>query len=255
MADGVAAKHQYLLISAMLVALLGSTDILLAQEDDKFAALRREMLDIVEFEALLAARSYDVKTLDPKVRDAMEQVPRHIFVPEALRDYAYSRSPLPVGHKQNIASPFIVALMTQLAEVEKHHIVYETGTGAGYHAAVLSLLVRRVYSVEVIGPLARTAKDKLQQLGYANVRSKHDDGYYGWIEHAPFDAIIVKEAVDHIPKPLLQQLKPGGRMVIPLGPPSGPQFLTVIEKRDDGSLKETPVLPVLFSTFQGGART
>ncbi len=185
----------------------------------------------------------------------MREVPRHLFVPEALRPYAYNGHPLPLGHGQNIASPFVVALMTHLAELEPDDVVFETGTGAGYHAAVLAKLAARVYSVEVVEPLAGQAVTTLARLGIVNAHARSGDGYYGWPDRAPFDAILVKEAVDHVPVPLLNQLKAGGRMVLPLGSPDGGQYLTVVRKQADGTTRRTRILPVLFSPLQGGERT
>jgi protein-L-isoaspartate(D-aspartate) O-methyltransferase len=145
--------------------------------------------------------------------------------------------------------------MTQLAELEPDDVVFETGTGAGYHAALLSRLAARVYSVEVVEPLAREAAGTLKQLGFDNVWSKAGDGYYGWADEGPYDAIIVKEAVDHVPPPLLDQLRPGGRMVVPLGPQDLGQILTVVRKDADGRVRRTGIMPVIFSPLQGGERT
>jgi protein-L-isoaspartate(D-aspartate) O-methyltransferase len=186
----------------------------------------------------------------------MGEVPRHEFVPPRLAGYAYLPQPLPVHPEQNIAAPFLVALMTHLARVEPQDRVFETGTGEGYHAAVLAKLAAEVYSVELIPELAAAASRRLAELGYGNVRVREGDGYYGWAEAAPFDVILVKEAVDHVPTPLLAQLKPDGRMVLPLGPVDGVQQLTVVRKRGSGGgYREEPVLPVRFSPLQGGERT
>jgi protein-L-isoaspartate(D-aspartate) O-methyltransferase len=185
---------------------------------------------------------------------AMGTVPRHEFVPVELRHLAYLDTPLPLGQEQNIAQPYLVALMTHLARVDARDIVFETGTGAGYHAAVLSMLAARVVSVEVVSPLALRASATLKALDYDNVEVIASDGYYGAPGKGPFDAMIVKEALDHVPPPLLAQLKRGGRLVLPLGPPQGPQFLTVIEKLPDGRTRSTRILPVSFSPLQGGER-
>jgi protein-L-isoaspartate(D-aspartate) O-methyltransferase len=193
--------------------------------------------------------------MSPRVLAVMREVPRHLFVPQALRPYAYNDHPLPLGHGQNLASPFVVALMTHLAELEPGDVVFETGTGAGYHAAVLAKLAAEVYSVEVVEPLAGRAAATLAKLGVVNAHARPGDGYYGWADHAPYDAIIVKEAVDHVPVPLLNQLKAGGRMVLPLGSLEGGQYLTVVRKAADGTTRKTRVLPVLFSPLQGGERT
>jgi protein-L-isoaspartate(D-aspartate) O-methyltransferase len=226
-----------------------------AAEEPDYAGLRREMVGLVEIGAVMTGDDTGVTELDPRVLDAMRQVPRHLFVAEPFRPYAYSNHPLPLGYDQNLASPFLVALMTHLAALEADSVVFETGTGAGYHAALLARLAAQVYSVEVIAPLAAQATATLAGLGLGNVRIKQGDGYYGWADHAPYDAIIVKEAVDHVPVPLLNQLKPGGRMVIPLNAIDGGQMLTVVLKASDGGTKHLPVLPVLFSPLQGGERT
>ncbi len=224
-------------------------------ESPDFDRARADMVMMVRIETLLSSEVTGFEELDPRILDAMSDVPRHAFVPEVLHPYAYGNHPLPLGHDQNMAAPFLVALMTQLARLEPDDVVFETGTGAGYHAAVLSLLVAEVYSVEVVEPLAEAAARTLRRLGYDRVQAKAGDGYYGWRSRAPFDAIIVKEAVDHVPVPLLDQLKPGGRLVIPLGSELGPQYLTVVEKAADGSLSKRRVLPVRFSVLQGGERT
>jgi protein-L-isoaspartate(D-aspartate) O-methyltransferase len=164
------------------------------------------------------------------------------------------KPPLPIGQGQNIAQPYLVALMTHLARVEPGDLVFETGTGAGYHAAVLSLLAGKVVSVEVVAPLALRAAAKLKALGYDNIEVVASDGYYGAPAKGPFDAMIVKEAIDHLPPPLVAQLKPGGRLVLPLGPLDGPQYLTVIEKLPDGRTRATRIMPVRFTPLQGGER-
>ena len=236
----------------LLVALLGGPG---AAEEPDVAALRAQMVRNIEVWTHITAEETGVSKIDPRVLEVLRKVPRHLFVPEPFRPYAYGGDPLPLGYEQNIASPFLVALMTHLAEPQAGQVVFETGTGAGYHAAVLSRLAVQVYSVEVVEPLARQAAEKLDELGFTNAMVRQGDGYYGWVEHAPYDAIIVKEAVDHIPVPLLNQLKPGGRMVIPLGGIGGMQFLTVVHKRADGSTRKTRILPVRFSPLQGGERT
>ncbi len=225
------------------------------QDEADFDRARANMVRLVQIEALINGPATGVEQIDPRILEVMAEVPRHAFVPLELQPYAYGNHPLPVGHDQNLAAPFLVALMTHLAAPQPDHVVFETGTGAGYHAAILSRLVAKVYSVEVIEPLAHTATRTLKDLRYDRVWTKAGDGYYGWAAQAPFDAIIVKEAVDHVPVPLLEQLKPGGRMVIPLGGAFGPQYLTVVEKSADGSVSRRRVLPVRFSTLQGGERT
>ena len=215
---------------------------------------RAEMLAVIARHAMETSELTGVRQISPHVMAAMGTVPRHEFVPDELRDLAYLDTPLPLGRKQNIAQPYLVALMTHLARVETGDIVFETGTGAGYHAAVLSLLAAQVISVEVVSPLALRASAKLKALNYGNVEVIASDGYYGAPGKGPFDAMIVKEAVDHVPPPLLAQLKPGGRLVLPLGPLEGPQFLTVVEKLPDGRTRGTRILPVTFTPLQGGER-
>ena len=219
------------------------------------ARARAEMVRQIEAEGHMVGEVTGLGDLDPRVLAAMAEVPRHEFVPEELRPYAYARHPLPLGHGQNIAAPYLAALMTHLAEVGPGDRVYETGTDTGYQAAVLSRLADRVYSVEVIDPLAEQAARRLKELGYDNVEVRAGDGYYGWPEHAPYDAIVIKEAIDHVPAPLVAQLKTGGRLVMPLGPANGSQYLTVVTKEADGTLTGRPVLPVRFSPRQGGERT
>lgn len=219
-----------------------------------YEAQRIQMVREVAAHAELAAAETGVPEIDPRIMEAIGATPRHEFVPEELRDFAYADTPLPVGQGQSIAQPYLVALMTHLVRVGAQDSVFETGTGAGYHAAVLSRLARRVVSVDVVAPLALRAQATLRRLGYDNVAVLARDGYYGAPSHAPFDVIIVKEAIDHIPPPLLAQLKPGGRMVIPLGPRRGPQALTLVEKTADGKLHERRILMVRFTPLQGGER-
>ena len=238
-----------------LLYLLGSlmSDAAHAQVND--SAARHEMVRIIELQASMLSAETGIAELDARVLDAMREVPRHAFVPEPLRPYAYGDHPLPVTHDQNIAAPLLVALMTHVVALQADDVVYETGTGAGYHAAVLSLLVRDVYSVEVDEPLADRAERLLKDLHYDNVHVQAGDGYFGWAAHAPYDAMIIKEAIDHVPPPLLGQLKRGGRMVLPLGPARGPQYLTLVTKDADGKVSEQRIMPVRFSPLQGGERT
>jgi protein-L-isoaspartate(D-aspartate) O-methyltransferase len=181
---------------------------------------------------------------DPRVLQAMRSVPREKFVPKELRNSAYDDRPLPIGYGQTISQPFIVAFMTEQLQPAKTQRVLEIGTGSGYQAAVLSNLVAEVYTIEIVRPLAERAAAVLSELGYKNVHVKAGDGYKGWPEHAPFDAIIVTAAPDHVPAPLVEQLKEGGRMVIPVGE-RGAQKLYLLEKRD-GQVRQTAVIPVRF---------
>jgi protein-L-isoaspartate(D-aspartate) O-methyltransferase len=181
---------------------------------------------------------------DPRTLRAMSKVPREKFVPKELINKAYDDRPLPIGYNQTISQPFIVGFMTQEIQPKPTHRVLEIGTGSGYQAAVLGELVAEVYTIEIVRPLAQQAEALLRELGYKNVHVKAGDGYKGWPEHAPFDAIIVTAAPDHVPQPLVDQLKEGGRLVIPVGQ-NPAQRLYTYEKRG-GSLKEIAVMPVRF---------
>ncbi len=225
-----------------------------ADTADYYLAFRQALTLRIDERAFLAAPETGVSILDRRVMAAIANVPRHLYVPPQLQAVAYHDVPIPLGHGQNISTPFLVALMTDLAEVTPDDVVFETGTGAGYHAAILGELCRQVYSVEVIEPLAEKAAAILKNQGVRNVEIRAGDGYFGWPERGPFDAILVKEAVDHLPLPLLAQLKPGGRMVIPLGPSNGMQQLTIVEKDLTGAMRKRAVLEVRFSPLQGGRR-
>lgn len=211
---------------------------------DSFTAQRARMV-----EEQIAAPGRDVK--NPRVLRALGSVPRHELIPLDSRALAYADRPLPIGFGQTISQPFIVAYMTEQLDPQPAHRVLEIGTGSGYQAAVLSALVADVYTIEIVEPLARRAAADLDRLGYRNVHVRAGDGYRGWPEAAPFDSIIVTCAPDHVPKPLVAQLKEGGRMVIPVGK-FGAQRLHVLEKRG-GSLEERAVLPVSFVPMTGNA--
>lgn len=183
---------------------------------------------------------------DTRVLAAMSKVPRHEFVPEHLADAAYEDHPLPIGYSQTISQPYIVALMTELLQIQPGAKVLEVGAGSGYQAAVLAEVGAQVYSVEIIEPLARASAELLQRLGYSSVQVKQGDGYLGWPEHAPYDGIIVTAAADHVPPPLVEQLKPGGRLVIPVGDGQERQSLLLVEKSADSSVTTCDVAPVMF---------
>ena len=187
---------------------------------------------------------------DEVVLRAMRRVPRHLFVPEGSRGAAYGDFPVSIGYGQTISQPYIVAFMTELLEPEQDDIALEVGTGSGYQAAVLGEIVKEVFTIEIIPPLGRAAERRLKELGYENITVKVADGYYGWEEHAPFDCIVVTAASDHIPPPLVQQLKRGGKMAIPVGHPFSVQDLMVVEKSEDGEIKTRNVLPVRFVPFR-----
>jgi protein-L-isoaspartate(D-aspartate) O-methyltransferase len=178
-------------------------------------------------------------------------VPRERFVPSRLVGAAYENRPLPIGHGQTISQPYIVALMTELLQVDRDDVVLEVGTGSGYQAAVLAKLASRVKTIEIIRPLGESATKRLHQLGYRNVEVKLADGYYGWPEHAPFDGILVTAAGTSIPPPLVKQLKPGGRMVIPLGAPFQTQDLILVSKDAAGKVSTKSILPVAFVPLTG----
>lgn len=191
---------------------------------------------------------------DPRVLEAMRSVPRHWFVREAEQSLAYSDGPLPIGFDQTISQPYIVAFMTELLEIEPGDKVLEIGTGSGYQAAVLAELTDQVYTIEIVEPLARRTLRLFETRGYTTIHARIGDGYRGWPEHAPFQAIIVTCAPDDVPKPLTDQLAPGGRMCIPVGDRPGMQSLVLLRKNEDGSIDRRDVLPVAFVPMTGEAQ-
>jgi protein-L-isoaspartate(D-aspartate) O-methyltransferase len=199
-----------------------------------------------EREQLVNSHIINAGIKDPYVIDSMLRVPREEFVPDELRKKAYLNQPLPIGYGQTISQPYVVALMTELLNVDKKDKVLEIGTGSGYQAAVLANIAENVYTVEIIEPLGRKAKKTFKRLGYSNISAKVDDGYFGWEEHAPFDAIMVTAAADHIPPPLIKQLKRGGRMCIPVGQPYFTQILKLLIKDEKGKIFIYDILPVVF---------
>jgi protein-L-isoaspartate(D-aspartate) O-methyltransferase len=214
-----------------------------AASGDERHAERRRMVD-------QQMRARDIS--DKQVLEVMERVPRHLFVPDSLRDVAYEDRPLPIGQGQTISQPYIVALMTQLVQPRPDAKALDIGTGSGYQAAVLAELCRQVYSIEIVEGLARSARQRLADLGYTNVEVRHGDGYQGWAEHAPFDVIIVAAAPDHIPQPLIDQLAPNGRLVIPVG--RGLQQLLVVEKSPLGEIRRRTITGVAFVPMTGAAQ-
>ena len=214
----------------------------LPRDDDPFAAARRRMV-----ERQLADRDIS----DARVLEVMGRVARHRFVPEELWGQAYEDHPLPIGLEQTISQPYIVALMTQLARPTPDCRALEVGVGSGYQSAVLAELCKQVHGIEILQPLADEAEKRMAELGYKNVSVRCGDGYQGWPEYAPFDVILVTAAPDHVPQPLIDQLAPGGRLVIPVGRHF--QALLLIEKRPDGSINQTTVAPVQFVPMTGEA--
>jgi protein-L-isoaspartate(D-aspartate) O-methyltransferase len=215
--------------------------------DARFAAERERMVESVESMAA-GAGVRGVRRIDRKVLDAMRSVPRHRLVAAGDEAEAYDNRPLPIGQGQTISQPFIVALMTHLLAPRPDDVVLEVGTGSGYQAAILSRLVARVYSIEIVPELAERAAERLRELGYTNITVRQGDGYAGWPEHGPFDGIIVTAGAERIPEPLLAQLKPGGRMIIPLGP-SDDQQLVLVTKSEDSEIRREAMLPVRFVPF------
>ncbi|GHA26298.1 protein-L-isoaspartate O-methyltransferase [Salinimicrobium marinum] len=186
---------------------------------------------------------------DKATLEAMRNVERHKMVPEAMREHAYEDRPLPIGNGQTISQPFMVAYMTQAIEPNPDMKVLEIGTGSGYQAAVLAEIVDKVYTIETVEDLAENARNKLNEMGYENIHFRIGDGYHGWEEHAPFDAIIVTAAPENIPPKLIEQLKTGGKMIIPVGPISSTQQLQLVEKRKDGKINTKNLFPVRFVPF------
>ena len=215
-------------------------------EAQDFASLRARMVSEVEAMYADTRAQTGLAAMSPAVRAALGSVERHRLVPPTQAAAAYRNHPLPIGGGQTISQPYIVALSTDLLNLRPTDIVLEIGTGSGYQAAVLAEIVRRVYSIEILESLAVTARKNLEQLRYGNIEILVGDGYQGWPEKAPFDAILVTAAAPQVPPALVAQLKPGGRMVIPVGSSGGVQYLKLIEKRADGGVDERRVLPVRF---------
>lgn len=207
---------------------------------------RRAMIDTIQAEAAATAGLTGRAAISDRVVAALAAVPRHLFVPDTEAPVAYIDSPLPIGRGQTISQPYIVALMTELLDLEPTDTVLEIGTGSGYQAAVLAMLARKVHTIERIAPLAAAARDRLAALGYANVEVRADDGYRGWPEAAPFDAIVVTAAAENVPPALEDQLAPGGRMVIPVAAGGGGQALLLLTRGADGEVRRRVVLAVAF---------
>jgi protein-L-isoaspartate(D-aspartate) O-methyltransferase len=238
----------------IFLALLVAVRSLAAAQGD-LAAERSRMVTTIKEHAKQASTALSRDAIAPEILKVLGDVPRHEFVPEKIRGEAYADRPLPIGYGQTISQPFIVAVMTDLLRVRPDDKVLEVGTGSGYQAAVLAHLAHRVYTIEIVPSLADSAAARLQRLGYDNVATRSADGYYGWEEAAPFDGIIVTAAASQIPPPLLRQLKPGGRMVIPVGAPFTLQYLVLVERNaDSGRVTTRQLLPVHFVPLTGGDR-
>ena len=218
-------------------------------KEKHFAILRRHMVELIGISTELASDELGKAALDERVMAAMARVPRHIFVQRELAPYAYENTSLPIGFGKTISQPFIVAIMTDLLDPQPDSVVLDVGTGLGYQVSILAELARQVWSVEIIEEFATEAVERLRRLGYENVGIRVGDGSRGWPEHAPFDRIMVTAAAELVPPALIEQLKPGGRMVLPAGHPDE-QKLTVVEKDANGHTHIRDLMPVRFSTLE-----
>ncbi|MBM4053537.1 MAG: protein-L-isoaspartate(D-aspartate) O-methyltransferase [Planctomycetes bacterium] len=231
----VIAVIAFLIINRGMVLAMGDKKAVL--DEETFALQRKQMV-----ERQIANRG----VIDEKVLEAMEAVPRHLFIPEPVRYYSYFDQPVPIGHGQTISQPYIVAFMTELLQPDENDVVLEVGTGSGYQAAILARIVKQVYTIEIVEELGNHAKRQLQTMGFDNIAVKIGDGYNGWPECAPFDAIIVTAASEKIPQPLIDQLKPSGRMVIPVGGVFEIQELMLITKDATSKVVKKSIIPVRF---------
>ncbi|CAA9892887.1 Protein-L-isoaspartate O-methyltransferase 2 [Candidatus Methylobacter favarea] len=218
---------------------------------EDFQQQRQALVNIIKDDVLRTRDFLGQDMLDERVLDAIGKVPRHEFVPESERLYAYENRPLPIGYGQTISQPYIVAIMMELLKPKKTDRVLEVGTGSGYQAAILAELVDSVYTIEIIEELSRQAAGNLKRAGYANVHTRTGDGYYGWETAAPFDGIVVTAVASHIPPPLIKQLKPGGRMIIPVGAQFMTQYLVLVSKAGDGKISTQQIIPVRFVPLTG----
>jgi protein-L-isoaspartate(D-aspartate) O-methyltransferase len=219
---------------------------------DAYENARQALLEEITQDVRDTAQFLNRRALDERVMRAIANVPRHEFVPEPERAHAYENRPLPIGFGQTISQPYIVAVMTDLVEPRPGCHAYELGTGSGYQAAILGELCEKVFTVEIIEQLGNSARTRLERLGYANVEVRVGDGYNGWPERAPFDVIVVTAVASHIPPPLIQQLKPGGHMILPVGTRFTAQQLVLVSKAPDGHITSRQLLPVNFVPLTGG---
>lgn len=247
-------SYRNLILSVVVVLLATASFTLMldtAVAGDSYQVQRKNMIRLIESDVRATSAYLKRSALDERVLDAMARVPRHEFVPADLVDQAYRNRPLPIGYGQTISQPYIVAIMTDLLELEPGQKVLEIGTGSGYQAAILAALDTRVWSIEIIEALGQRAHALLQRLGYENVETRIGDGYYGWDEQAPFDAIIVTAAASHIPPPLVKQLSVGGKMIIPVGSRFSTQELILITRINQQEVVTRQVLPVRFVPLTG----
>ncbi len=252
MFEPISYRHPGSVMLGALLLLVGCCCLLdPVQASDRFRDSREQMIRLIEADVRHTSEYLKRSSLDTRVLDAMMRVLRHEFVPPQVIDKAYQNRPLPIGHGQTISQPYIVAIMTDLLDIEPGQRILEVGTGSGYQAAVLAELDTWVWSIEIIPELGQQAQARLQRLGYDKVEVRLGDGYYGWPEHAAFDAIVVTAAASHIPPPLLQQLKPGGRMIIPVGSPFATQQLLLITRSGSDEFITRQVLPVRFVPLTG----
>jgi len=235
----------------IFIVLLVSTSLNADMSQKEYKHKRKQMIETIKKETKATSKYLGTKTLDPKVIDAMQSVKRDQFVPKQYQEKAYENRPLPIGYGQTISQPYMVAIMTDLLALKESDTVLEVGTGSGYQAAILVQIVKKVYTLEIIEPLGLEAKQRLEKLGYKNIEVQIADGYYGLKNRAPFDAIIVTAAAGQIPPPLLKQLKPGGRMVIPVGSQFFVQQLILIQKDTNGKISLKQILPVKFVPLTG----
>ena len=233
------------IVSLLLCSSLGLT------AGNDYSRQREQMIRIIEADVHATSIYLNKEILDSRVIQALNTVPRHALVPTSQRQHAYLNRPLAIGYGQTISQPYIVAIMTDLLNPRPEHKILEIGTGSGYQAAVLSRLVRQVYTIEIIEALGKRARKDLGKLSYDNIQIRIGDGYYGWEQHAPFDGIVVTAAASHIPPPLIQQLKPGGRMIIPVGSRFLTQQLLLVIKDEEGKVTTQQILPVRFVPLTG----
>lgn len=242
-------KHLiFWLVVIGVILLLFSSHVI---AEDVFQQQRHALVDIIKADVVMTSDFLKQESLDNRVLDALRKVPRHEFVPDNQRPYAYENWPLPIGFGQTISQPYIVAVMTDLLKLKKTDRVLEVGTGSGYQAAILAELADSVYTMEIVEELGKQAAENLKRTGYAAVHTRIGDGYYGWEAAAPFDGIVVTAVASHIPPPLIKQLKPGGRMIIPVGAQFMTQYLVLVTKDVDEKVTTRQILPVSFVPLTG----